>query len=143
MFLWKLCMIFSRVLAIALAFSSIFSVYVGIFCFAHIFLMFLWIVSMRTKFGEHWFDELLYNLVLGVIFLFCFFSPLDGPTRWRYAFYYTIIFIENSLLLAFWYQFSQPKHWYHAFALAGYYVLFFSGISFMVCNVVGNCKSKD
>ncbi|KAI2810112.1 XK- protein 6 [Blomia tropicalis] len=66
-FHWRLFMIASRVLALAL-FASIYTYYIGIVCTIHWFVMFLWIVSMKTNFCNNLLEELFYNAVLAGIY---------------------------------------------------------------------------
>ena len=34
----------------------------------------------------------------------------DGPTRYKHAFYYTLVLVEDGILLAFWYIESGGNH---------------------------------
>lgn len=131
-FFWRLFMIASRVLALAL-FASQFTYYIGIVCLCHWLVMFLWIISMKTAFcNDNRLEELFYNAVLGVIFIFCYFNPVDSPTRRRYSFYYSFIFIENSLLMLLWYRACDVNKWYRLPGFASFFVCFFLGLVFMV-----------
>lgn len=126
-------MIASRVLALAL-FASQFTHYIGIVCLSHWLIMFIWIIFMKTAFCNNLPEELFYNAVLAVIFIFCYFNPVDSPTRRRYTFYYTFIFSENTILIYFWHQASDPDKWYRFPGLVGFFVCFFLGLVFMVCS---------
>lgn len=133
-FLWRLLVIGSRVLALAL-FASEFTYYISIVCGLHWLLMFLWIVSMKTNFCDNHLEELLYNAVLAIMFIFCYFNPVDSPTRRRYTFYYSFTFGENLLLLFLWYHACDPAKWYRFPALLGFFLSFFAGLVFMVCGL--------
>jgi len=47
--------------------------------------------------------ELLYSAVMGWVHVFCFVNHKETPARARMAFYYTIMFVENTVLMAVWY----------------------------------------
>ena len=129
-FLWRLCVIGARVLALAL-FAAIYSWYIGIACTLHAFIMFFWIVSMKTTFCENRCEELGYNAILAVMFIFCYFNPVDSPTRYRYIIYYTFSLIENSILMLFWFFKADKNLWYRVPAMYGHYLSFFSGLVLM------------
>jgi hypothetical protein len=130
-FFWRLFSIASRVLVLGL-FASEFRFYVAIICFVHWIFMFFWIVSMRTSFCDSRCEELGYNAILAVMFIFCYLNPVDSPTRKRYAFHYTIIFIEDIILLSLWYIWCDPSKWYHEIALFVYFSCFFMALVLMV-----------
>lgn len=124
-------MIASRVLTLAL-FASQFTYYIGIVCGIHWMVMFVWIVSMKTNFCNNFCEELLYNAIVAVVFIFCYFNPVDTPTRRRFTFYYAFSFVENVLLLTLWYNACDPNKWYRIPAFVGFFVCFFTGLVFMV-----------
>jgi hypothetical protein len=130
-FFWRLFSIASRVLVLGL-FASEFRFYVAIICFVHLIFMFFWIVSMGTKFCDSRCEELGYNAILAVMFIFFYQNPVDSQTRKRYAFHYTIIFIEDMILLSLWYIWCDPSKWYHEIALYLYFSCFFMGLVLMV-----------
>ena len=119
-------------LALAL-FASEFRFYISIVCGIHWLLMFFWIVSMRTSFCDNRIEELGYNSVLAVMFIFCYFNPVDSPTRRRYTVYYTFMFCENVILMTLWYITCDEDKWYRQIAMGGYFALFVLGLFFMVC----------
>lgn len=141
-FFWRLFMIASRVLALAL-FASQFTYYIGIVCLSHWLVMFLWIISMKTTFCNNLLEELFYNAVLGVIFIFCYFNPVDSPTRRRYSFYYSFIFVENSILIYFWYRACDLNKWYRLPGFVACFVCFFLGLVFMVRKVFWFADSSN
>lgn len=130
-FIWRFFSIASRVLALAL-FASEFRFYISIVCGIHWLLMFIWIVSMRTNFCDNRVEELGYNAVLAVMFIFCYFNPVDSPTRRRYAVYYAFMFCENVILMSLWYVNCNESKWYRQIAMGGYFALFILGLFFMV-----------
>lgn len=129
-FIWRFFSIASRVLSLAL-FASEFRFYISIVCGVHWLLMFFWIISMRTSFCDNKCEELGYNAVLAVMFIFCYFNPVDSPTRKRYAIYYTFMLCENIILMTLWYIWCDEDKWYRDVAMFGYFVSFFTGLAFM------------
>ncbi|KAI1288350.1 XK-related protein 7 [Halotydeus destructor] len=133
MFLWRIHVIASRMMALAL-FASVYRHYIAIVCGVHWILMFLWIVSMRTSFCANRLEELGYNGVLGVMYIFCYFNPVDSPTRFRYLTFYIFSICENTLLLCLWYfrvNSSFALYPFRLHVLALHYVLFAMGLTFM------------
>ena len=125
-------MVGSRVLVLAL-FAATFKAYIGLFCLVHWFLMFAWIISMRTSFCDNKCEELGYNAVLAVMFIFCYFNPVDSPTRYRYTTYYLIAFVENVLLMSlFFFHNNSLDNWYRIPAVAVHFTSFFLGLVIMV-----------
>ena len=129
-FLWRIHVIAARVAALAL-FASQFTWVIFAVCGAHWLAMFAWIISMRTTFCDNRCEELGYNAVLAIMYIFCYFNPVDSPTRYRYTFFYSFIFLENSFLLLFWWL-RAGDLWYRSAAISVHYVAFFVGIVFMV-----------
>ncbi|RWS13575.1 XK-related protein 4-like protein [Dinothrombium tinctorium] len=130
-FLWRFFVIAARVLALAL-FASVYHYWISVVCGVHWVVMFTWIVSMKTTFCESKIEEIGYNIVLAVMFIFCYFNPIDNPTRYRYAAFYTFMFLENTFLMCFWYLNVEPYLWYRLPAMIGHFLSFFTGIMFMV-----------
>ena len=125
-------MIGSRVLALAL-FAARFKAYVALICAIHWFSMFAWIISMRTKFCDNRMEELGYNAVLAVMFIFCYFNPIDSPTRYRFTIFYIVMFFENTLLMSLYFtHHNSLKDWFRVPAMVAHFVSFFLGIVIMV-----------
>nr|XP_027197694.1 XK-related protein 6-like isoform X2 [Dermatophagoides pteronyssinus] len=129
-FFWRFFMLSSRVLALSL-FASEFTYYIGIVCVVHWLIMFIWIVNMKTTFCDNRIEELFYNAVLALIFIFCYFNPVEGPSRKRYLFYYTVMFIENLIILLLWYNVCDIFKWYRLPAFILFFTSFFIGLIFM------------
>ena len=64
--------------------------------------MTLWIIIQRTDFCPSMCEEALFNAVVGVVYIFCYFNLKEGRTRWRVLIYYVIAFFENTLLVGLW-----------------------------------------
>ncbi|XP_053200341.1 XK-related protein 4-like [Panonychus citri] len=141
-FLWRFFVIAARVLALAL-FASIYNWYISIVCGVHCIIMFAWIVSMKTSFCENRCEELGYNAVLAVMYIFCYFNPVDSPTRYRYTIYYIFMFCENTLLMVLWFTRAESHLWYRLPALVGHYMSFFTGLLFMAAYYLLFHPSED
>lgn len=64
--------------------------------------MTVWIIFQNTDFCTTWWEERLYNCIVGVIYCFCFFNIQEGQTRYRMSVYYVLVISQNiSFLSAF------------------------------------------
>jgi len=101
--LWHLFTIGARTLAFAL-FASVFQLYFGIFIVAHWCIMTFWIIQGETDFCMSKWEEIIYNMMVGIVYIFCWFSVREGRTRCRMLTYSLTVFAENVALTAMWYQ---------------------------------------
>lgn len=100
--LWHLFTVGARAMAFAL-FVSISQLYFGIFIVAHWCAMTFWIIQGETDFCMSKWEEIIYNMMVGIVYIFCWFSVREGPTRCRLLLYSLIILAENVALTAVWY----------------------------------------
>lgn len=100
--LWHLFTIGARALAFAL-FASVFQLYFGIFVVAHWCVMTFWIIQGETDFCMSKWEEIIYNMMVGVVYVFCWFSVREGRTRCRMLVYGLTVLAENAALTAAWY----------------------------------------
>lgn len=100
--LWHLFTIGARTLAFAL-FASVFQLYFGIFIVAHWCIMTFWIIQGETDFCMSKWEEIIYNMMVGVVYIFCWFSVREGRTRCRMLIYSLTVFVENVALTTLWY----------------------------------------
>lgn len=131
MFAWEFFSISARMIALAL-FTSAFVRYVGFICLLHWALMFTWIYSMETNFCNTKLEELGFNAVLGVIFIFCYFNPIDTATRYRYLAFYLFMLVENTAFMALWYRDVTYEPWVKNLAVYTHYTCFLLGICIML-----------
>lgn len=131
MFLWEFFSITARMIALAL-FTSVFVKYVGFVCLARWAIMTFWVYTMKTNFCNTKCEELGFNAVLGVIFIFCYFNPVDTATRFRYLIFYIFMFVENSAFMLLWSKRVNYEPWIKETAIYTHYFCFFSGILIMV-----------
>lgn len=92
--------------------------YTGIYCTVHWIAMTIWLLvepsgatefcrdrrrpphtplTIRERIGS-----LMFACVLGVVYLFIYLNPTDGPTFFRHSVYYLLCLIENIVACTFW-----------------------------------------
>ncbi|XP_041105409.1 XK-related protein 6-like [Polyodon spathula] len=130
---WRLFTISSRVLSFAL-FASIFQLYFGIFVVIHWCAMAFWIVHGGTDFCMSKWEEILFNMVVGIVYIFCWFNVKEGRTRYRMVAYYLLVLTENAALTFLWYFYRDPAATdsYAVLALCGVFLSFATGVVFML-----------
>ncbi|KAH1182488.1 XK-related protein 7 [Mauremys mutica] len=106
--LWHLFTIAARAIAFAL-FASVFQLYFGIFIVTHWCIMTFWIIQGETDFCMSKWEEIIYNMVVGIIYIFCWFNVKEGRSRGRMAIYYTITLAENAALTGLWYMYYDRQ----------------------------------
>ncbi|KAL0164292.1 hypothetical protein M9458_040045, partial [Cirrhinus mrigala] len=131
--LWRFFTISSRALSFAL-FASVFHIYFGIFVVLHWCAMAFWVIHGGTDFCMSKWEEVLFNMVVGVVYVFCWFNVKEGRTRFRMVIYYSLVLVENTILTALWYTYRDPvtTDSYAASALCGVFLCFASGVACMV-----------
>ncbi|KAL4624694.1 XK-related protein 4 [Arapaima gigas] len=132
-FCWHFFTIAARVITFAL-FASVFQLYFGVFIVLHWCIMTFWIVHCETEFCVTKWEEIVFDMVVGVIYIFSWFNVKEGQTRCRLFTYYLVVLAENAALSALWYLYRQPVTT-DAFALPALCVVFSSfltGIVFML-----------
>ncbi|XP_061591101.1 XK-related protein 7 isoform X2 [Cololabis saira] len=105
--LWHFFTIGARTVAFAL-FASVFQLYFGIFIVSHWCVMTFWIIQGETDFCMSKWEEIIYNMVVGIIYIFCWFNVKEGPSRFRMTLYYSVTVAENIALTAAWYTYRGP-----------------------------------
>ncbi|KAJ0062451.1 hypothetical protein NL108_013437, partial [Boleophthalmus pectinirostris] len=130
---WRLFTISSRVLSLAL-FASLFHIYFGIFVVIHWCAMAFWVVHGGTDFCMSKWEEVLFNMVVGIVYIFCWFNVKEGRTRHRMVAYYTVVLAENTFLTGLWYAYRDPVQTdsYAVPVLCGVYLTFAGGVLVML-----------
>nr|XP_020491344.1 XK-related protein 7-like [Labrus bergylta] len=105
--LWHLFTIGARTVAFAL-FASVFQLYFGIFIVSHWCIMTFWIIQGETDFCMSKWEEIIYNMMVGIVYVFCWFSVKEGRTRCRMLIYILTVFVENVALTTAWYLYRGP-----------------------------------
>uniref|UniRef100_H3AR34 XK-related protein n=1 Tax=Latimeria chalumnae TaxID=7897 RepID=H3AR34_LATCH len=132
-FCWHFFTIAARVITFAL-FASVFQLYFGIFIVLHWCIMTFWIVHCETEFCITKWEEIVFDMVVGIIYIFSWFNVKEGRTRCRLFIYYFVILLENTALSALWYLYRAPQIT-DAFAIPALCVVFscfLTGIVFML-----------
>ncbi|NXK57076.1 XKR7 protein, partial [Chauna torquata] len=106
--LWHLFTIAARAIAFAL-FASVFQLYFGIFIVTHWCIMTFWIIQGETDFCMSKWEEIIYNMVVGIIYIFCWFNVKEGRSRYRMCIYYVITLSENAALTVLWFLYYNRK----------------------------------
>ena len=117
--LWYLCTVVSRISALVfLAYT--YSWYVFVLIGAHWILMLLLLLIQRTtfcadierkrdgelKFTRRWCLEILFDIVAAAIYVFVFFNPKRGRTRWWAGVFHLLMLAENATMAALFYTSS-------------------------------------
>lgn len=128
--LWRTFTISARISAMALFASE---VHPGVFASAiglHWLVMFIWCLTKSTSFCLHRWQEPFFNAVMSVVYIFGFLNLLEGRTRFRYLFYYTLIYLENLGMLMVWFTMGgTDMQWFHKGAMVLVLFGFFVGIA--------------
>lgn len=77
----------------------------------HAIVMGLWVfIFDRSPFCSNtWIHSLLFSLILGFVFIFNYILPKARQTRYRYAIFYTICFIENIICVGLYVTYSREE----------------------------------
>ena len=137
-FIWRICMISSRVTAMAL-FALHFQWWIFPVMFVHWVAMAAWLIWQKTEFYDTRREEIPFVCVIAVVHIFCFFNMKEGRTRMRASLYYILIFFENSAMVILWYIYSGmyivQSHGIIAlsFVLAGFFAGILTMSIYFVC----------
>ncbi|XP_019739300.1 XK-related protein 4 [Hippocampus comes] len=132
-FCWHFFTIAARVITFAL-FASVFQLYFGIFIVLHWCIMTFWIVHCETDFCISKWEEIVFDMVVGIIYIFSWFNVKEGRTRCRLFIYYLVILLENTALSALWYIYRspQPTDSFAVPALCVIFSSFLTGVVFLL-----------
>lgn len=132
-FCWHFFTMAARVVTFAL-FASVFQLYFGLFIVVHWCIMTFWIVHCETDYCISKWEEIVFDMVVGIIYIFSWFNVKEGRTRCRLFIYYLVILVENTALSTLWYLYRVPLST-DAFAVPALCVIFssfFTGVVFML-----------
>ncbi|KAK7945301.1 hypothetical protein WMY93_001029 [Mugilogobius chulae] len=96
-FCWHFFTMAARVITFAL-FASVFQLYFGLFIVLHWCVMTFWIVHCETDYCVSKWEEIVFDMVVGIIYIFSWFNVKEGRTRFRLFIYYVVILLENAAL---------------------------------------------
>ncbi|KAI8486399.1 PREDICTED: XK-related protein 6-like isoform X2 [Branchiostoma belcheri] len=100
--MWRLFEVVARVVALSL-FATKFEWVMFVVVGAHFILMFLWLLWQDTKFCDNRGEEWVFDFVMAIVHVFCWFNVKEGRTRYRASAFYTFMYLENAVLIGLWY----------------------------------------
>ncbi|KAF8783518.1 XK-related protein 4 like protein [Argiope bruennichi] len=144
-YMWYLFTNVSRIISLSL-FMTKFLLGFFMLCLFHWIIMSIWAVSVLTpsvpcftvngfrKNCSKYFKGFLY----GIIYLLCFMElkimdDSEGPnvpSRYLYVFFYSVMLLENTVVIILWYVYSSSA-WYSVYAIVATFLTFLTGIFFM------------
>ncbi|XP_035207577.1 XK-related protein 4-like [Stegodyphus dumicola] len=107
--LWRIGMVSSRVTAMVL-FAAIFGQWLLLVFALHWLSMTVWVFMQKTDFCTTWWEERLYNCVVGAIYCFCFFNLKEGKSRFRMSLYYSLTIVQNTSFVLTFYFSDKKSH---------------------------------
>ncbi|XP_067141379.1 uncharacterized protein [Centruroides vittatus] len=100
--IWRSGTVSCRIISMVL-FASVFGSWLLLIMSLHWLVMTVWVIYQNTDFCTTWWEERLYNCIVGEIYCFCFFNLKEGHSRYRSTIFYSITFIENVAFLLSYY----------------------------------------
>lgn len=99
---WRLTMVASRIVTLVL-FASVYKTWILLVIGLHWIATTLWIRYLKTTFcSDNRILKFMYPVVIGFIYIFCFFNVKDGSTRIRLVVFYFLMGVENFALMGAW-----------------------------------------
>ncbi|XP_014471721.1 PREDICTED: uncharacterized protein LOC106742885 isoform X2 [Dinoponera quadriceps] len=96
--LWRSGMLLSRIGVLVLA-AVFLRAWFLLFLGLHWLFMTIWVILQNTEFCPTVWEERIYNCIIGLIYCFDFFNLRDGRSRYRILLFYTVIAVQNLVLL--------------------------------------------
>ncbi|KAM9043109.1 XK-related protein 5 [Megaptera novaeangliae] len=141
--LWRMGMVGARVLSLVL-FFQVYRVWVLVVAGAHWLVMTFWLVAQQSDIVDstcHW---RLFNLLMGATYILCYLNVWDSPSRSRMATFYTVMLLENTILVLLATDFLQGASWTGLWAVAGALSGFLIGsVSLVIYYSLLHPKSTD
>ncbi|XP_054709849.1 XK-related protein 6-like [Uloborus diversus] len=144
-YLWFLFTNISRIVSFTL-FLTKFAWGFAMLCIFHWIIMSLWSVNVLTpsvtcgtwKGCVKNISKYVKGLIFGIMYILCFMKlkisdssdEFNVPTRYLYAFFYSVLFLENSVVTILWFMYSENV-WYRIPAVVVIFMSFFIGIFFL------------
>lgn len=133
-FLWRLGTVSARVTALTV-YATLYSYWLFLVIGLHWISMLLWLLSQNIIFFSATTKTVrryVVSIGVAVIYVFCFLNLQEGQSRQRMIAFYTIMLVENTLLIAVWWRMKDTSMWFHAPALCAVWGGFIIGILFMI-----------
>ncbi|XP_023954974.2 XK-related protein 6 [Bicyclus anynana] len=134
--LWHFLVTLSRVTSLA-AVAYLFPGWAAVAAALHVAAMAAWLqLYDRSPFCAHTtLGQISFSLALGAVYLFTYILPVEGRTRYRYAGYYSLCFVQNVTCAALWYFYADhymrtSVYFYPVFVLC--IVPYLLGLVFMI-----------
>uniref|UniRef100_A0A8C5PE45 XK-related protein n=1 Tax=Leptobrachium leishanense TaxID=445787 RepID=A0A8C5PE45_9ANUR len=108
--LWRMGMIGTRVVALVV-FARMYHFWVFAVIGAHWLVMSFWLVAHQTDILSKPCGWRMFNVLMGAVYTFCFINIKDGRSRYRVGVFYTIMLLENGVLLLLATDFLQEALW--------------------------------
>nr|XP_027777882.1 XK-related protein 5 [Marmota flaviventris] len=141
--LWRMGMLGTRVLSLAL-FCRAYRVWVLVVGGAHWLVMTFWLVAQQSDIIDstcHW---RLFNLLAGAVYILCYLDFWDSPSRRRMASFYSVMLLEDIILLVLATDFLQGASWSSLWTIAGVLSGFLIGsVSLVIYYSLLHPKSTD
>ncbi|XP_057553395.1 XK-related protein 5 [Hippopotamus amphibius kiboko] len=141
--LWRMGMVGARVLSLVL-FFRVYHVWALVVAGAHWLVMTFWLVAQQSDVMDstcHW---RLFNLLVGAVYILCYLNFWDSPSRNRMATFYTVMLLENTVLVLLATDFLQGASWTRLWAVAGVLSGFLIGsVSLVIYYSLLHPKSTD
>ena len=129
---WRLSIVASRIVTLVL-FASVYKSWILLVIGLHWIGMTVWIQYQKPTFGsDNRISKFIFPVVIGFIYLFCFFNVKDGFTRKRLVFFYVLTFLENCALMGAWLPYRHEYGVVFVAAVAMVFGGFFIGMLALV-----------
>lgn len=98
----------SRIIALAIV-AYLYPHWLILAVSVHILMMAAWLQLFdRSPFcAQSTLASIAFSLAMGMVYVFTYVLPIEGRTRYRYALYYTICFVENLGCCVTWYFYAD------------------------------------
>ncbi|XP_043749779.1 XK-related protein 5 isoform X2 [Cervus elaphus] len=111
---------------------------------AHWLVMTFWLVAQQSDIVDSTCRWRLFNLLVGAVFILCYLNLWDSPSRNRMAAFYTVMLLENIILVLLATDFLQGASWTSLGAVAGVLSGFLIGtVSLVIYYSLLHPKSTD
>ncbi|KAL1455224.1 hypothetical protein WDU94_009334 [Cyamophila willieti] len=134
-FLWRLGTVGARILSLA-AYATVYNQWVFLVLGSHWLCMLLWLTSPKNVFhGEHISKcrKAAYYSLIAFIYTFAYINLIEISHRQKMIMFYLVMGLENGLLVFVWsVGVSHNPPWYYVTLPLTVFLLFFSGLGFML-----------
>lgn len=79
-------------------------------CACHALVMAAWLQFFeKSPFCSDFLYGVTFSLIMGLVYIFTYIMPVDGKTRYRYALYYSLCFLEDIVCTMIWILCTKPE----------------------------------